>query len=137
MRLLGTGELAGLKARGRAKQEFDPILRNQRVREETQRAHMRALISVPPRDFPRAELGRIERFHVELVRVAPEKNQLPIEELHDALSPVRAGVADFLGGNRERIQFMHLQAVGPWAVRFSVWDASPVAVLTDVDPVDA
>ncbi len=132
MRLLGTGELAGLKARGLAKQEFDPILRNGRIREERRRAHMRALIAVPPRDFPRAELGRVERFVVELVRVAPSNHQLVATEVPASLEPVRAGVADHLDPSAARIHFVHLQAVGPWAVRFSVWE--DIATLTDIAP---
>lgn len=139
MRLLGVGELAGLHARGIRKQERDPILRNARIREETQRAHMRALIAIPPAKFP--ELRRIERFHIDLTRVAPAQQQLAEDELHGALEPVRAGLSTHLG---DRITFELHQAVGPWAVRFTVHDDSPVADCTDsltdvnhdVDPED-
>lgn len=139
MRLLGAGELTGLKARGLAKQERDPILRNERLRSERQRAHMRALIAVPPAKFRPGELGRIERFHVELVRVAPAQHQLPAEQLPAALEPVRSGIALHLGRDERGIGFVFSQAIGPWSVRFSVHEDAPTqssdeAALNFVDP---
>ncbi len=125
MRLLGNGTLSGLKARGLAKQERDPILRNQRIREETQRAHMRTLMAVPPAKFPGGELGRIELFQVNLIRVAPAKHQLPVDELPGALEPVRAGVAMHMDPSGKRLRFSFAQVIGPWAVCFTIYEATP------------
>lgn len=119
MRLLGTGELAGLKARGLAKLERDPILRNQRVREERWRAQARALIAIPPAKHP--DLRRVELFCVEITRVAPLQHQLAEAELGQSLEPVAQGIGDYL----RRCRFEYRQAVGPWCVRFTVSDDSP------------
>lgn len=124
MNLLGTGELVGLKARGLHKLEKDPILRNQRIRTERQRAHMRALITVPPKNFPRQALARVTKFHIVLTRVAPVTQQLVEQELAASLEPVRLGVVDYIG-HEELTGFEFKQAQGPWGVRFSIFDASP------------
>lgn len=126
MRLLGSGNLPGLKARGAHRLERDPILRNARIRTETQRAHMRALIDIAPAKFPRAYLGRVERFAVELTRVAPNTQQLVEAQLAASLEPVLAGVLMHLGGP-ERCDVTYRQAVGPWAVRFRVSEAGEAA----------
>lgn len=126
MTLLGSGDLPGLKARGEHRLERDPILRNQRIRTESQRAHMKALIAVPPAKFPRGYLGRVERFAVELTRVAPGSQQLTEAQLAASLEPVLAGVLMHLGGP-ERCDVTYRQDVGPWAVRFRVSEAGESA----------
>lgn len=130
MRLLGTGTLPGLRARGLAKLEVDTYTRNQRIKADRQRAEMRALIAVPPRSFPPGQFARTV-FHVEVIRVAPASQQLPEQQLDASLKPVAQGIADHL----RRCSFAYLQVLGPWAVEFRVYDAEPTAVLNAVEPV--
>jgi len=130
MTLLGAGELAGLKARGLAKQERDPSLRNERIRAERQRAHMRALLAIPPAKFRPGEIGRIWCFLVAIVRVAPAQHQVAAAELPGSLEPVAQGVADHL----RRCRFEYAQAVGPWAVRFTVYENFHALTAVDLTP---
>lgn len=121
MRTLGAGELPWLRTHDVSRQELNPVLRKTRLRAEQQRAHMRALIVVPPKAFPRGELARIERFLVELIRVAPGA---PLTDPATAMAHIAAGICMHLGVDPSgpRVRFTYRQERGPWSVRFVVND---------------
>ena len=121
MRTLGAGELTGINVRHPHRLEHDPILRNGRLREEQRRAHMRALISVPPKAFSPGELARVPRFLVELIRVAPGPL---LEDPATAMAHLAAGICLHLGvaPDGKRVRFEYRQERGPCCVRFVVSD---------------
>lgn len=121
MRHLGAGELTGLNALPAHKLERDPVRRNARIRAERTRARMRALISVPPKAFSRGELARVQRFLLELIRVAPGD---PIEDAESSLAHIAAGICDHLGVDRTgpRVRLEVRQERGKPSVRFVISD---------------
>lgn len=123
MKLLGVGESNGLRTRSLNDQERDPIHRNRRVKDERERARMRALIALPPRTWTRGHLAAGKRLVVELTRVAPGQPLDDHDNLRGALKAYVDGIADHLGvddGDRTRVRWLYAQERGPWAVRFTV-----------------
>lgn len=119
MRTLGAGELPWLRTRDVSRMELSPVLRNTRLRAEQQRAHMRALIAVPPKAFFRGELARIPRFLVELIRVAPGP---ALADPAASMAHIAAGICLHLGVDPAgpRVRFEYRNERGPWSVRFVV-----------------
>lgn len=129
MKLLAKAELNGIRTRGLNQQERDPIARNARVRDERSRARMRALIALPPRNWPPGHLSKLKLL-VELTRVSPKGRLDAHDNLRGALKHCVDGICDHLGvddGDESRIRFTYAQETGPWAVRFTVSEDEPNA----------
>lgn len=122
--LLGSGTLS-LRTPNPLNAREHHFARASRAKAQRQAARMGALIALPPRDWPAAELAKVPRFVVELTRVHPKRAK-PLDAfdgLPASLKHVVDGICDHLGvddGDVKRIRFVCSQEVGEWAVRFRV-----------------
>lgn len=123
MKLLCDADLACMRAESLNRPET-PFVRARRVKDQRTRAQLRALIALPPRDYPvGAFLKMPGRFVVELTRIAPGKPLDAHDNLPGSMKAIVDGICDRLGiddGDTARIRFVYAQEKGPWCVRFKV-----------------